>query len=261
MAAIWYSRPILIKLNSKFRYLKCVDLDYRIPDTQLKRHTIYRLFLYLLITFKWMVNFVHLHFLYFHVSFEFCASCVIHWREHSKWTDRYSLVLSTLIFPLKPNFGHLVCWCLLFLSSWLREQLEMFALMQRTAQFNRVERLVDSLSSATLTSCDNSILHVRLELIDELQETFLTSSKNWISRKLKVIWARDLTTFSLFLNYQWPPHNCFRTQNLRMVLLTVLLALSSVSLDIGQPYCRLLSFRNSLEAMRSLSFILSSLRS
>jgi len=130
-----------------------------------------------------------------------------------------------------------------------------------TAQFNRVERLVDSLSSATLTSCDNSILHVRLELIDELQETFLTSSKNWISRKLKVIWARDFTTFSLFLNYQCPPHNCFRTQNLRMVLLTVLLALSSVSLDIGQPYCRLLSFRNSLEAMRSLSFILSSLRS
>jgi len=124
---------------------------------------------------------------------------------------------------------------------------------------------VDSLSSATLTSCDKSVLHVRLELIDE---TFLTRSKNWIARKLKVIWARDFTTFSLFLNYwfanikaerkyQCPPRNCFRTQNLLMVLLTVLLALSSVSHDIGQPYCRLLSFRKSLEAMRSgLRFII-----
>jgi len=41
-----------------------------------------------------------------------------------------------------------------------------------TAFFNRVERLVDSLSSAALTSCDESGLHVRLELIDELQESF-----------------------------------------------------------------------------------------
>jgi len=31
---------------------------------------------------------------------------------------------------------------------------------------------VDSLSSAALTSCDESGLHVRLELIDELQESF-----------------------------------------------------------------------------------------
>jgi len=41
-----------------------------------------------------------------------------------------------------------------------------------TALFNRVERLVDSLSSSALTSCDESGLHVRLELIDELQESF-----------------------------------------------------------------------------------------
>jgi len=31
---------------------------------------------------------------------------------------------------------------------------------------------VDFLSSAALTSCDESGLHVRLELIDELHETF-----------------------------------------------------------------------------------------
>jgi len=31
---------------------------------------------------------------------------------------------------------------------------------------------VDSLSSAALTLCDESGLHVRLELIDELQESF-----------------------------------------------------------------------------------------
>jgi len=41
-----------------------------------------------------------------------------------------------------------------------------------TAFLNRVERLVDSLSSAALTSCDESGLHVRLQLIDELQESF-----------------------------------------------------------------------------------------
>jgi len=41
-----------------------------------------------------------------------------------------------------------------------------------TALFNRVERLVDSLSSSALTSSDESVLHVRLELIDELQESF-----------------------------------------------------------------------------------------
>jgi len=35
-----------------------------------------------------------------------------------------------------------------------------------------VERSVDSLPSAALTSCDESGLHVRLELIDELQESF-----------------------------------------------------------------------------------------
>jgi len=35
-----------------------------------------------------------------------------------------------------------------------------------------VERLVDSLSSAALTSCDESGLQVRLEFIEELQESF-----------------------------------------------------------------------------------------
>ncbi|XP_070075579.1 uncharacterized protein [Drosophila takahashii] len=47
-----------------------------------------------------------------------------------------------------------------------------FLKRKATALFNRVERLVDSLSSAALTSCDESGLHVRLELIDELQGTF-----------------------------------------------------------------------------------------
>jgi len=47
-----------------------------------------------------------------------------------------------------------------------------FLKCKATALFNRVERLVDSLSSAALTSCDESDLHVRLELIDELQESF-----------------------------------------------------------------------------------------
>jgi len=48
----------------------------------------------------------------------------------------------------------------------------MFLKRKATALFNRVERLVDSLSSSALTSCDESGLHVRLELIDELQESF-----------------------------------------------------------------------------------------
>jgi len=39
--------------------------------------------------------------------------------------------------------------------------------------------------------------------------------------------------------------NCARTQHLLMLLLSVLPAFSSVSLDIGQPYCPILSFRNS----------------
>jgi len=47
-----------------------------------------------------------------------------------------------------------------------------FLKRKATALFNRVERLVDSLSSASLTSCDESGFHVRLELIDELQESF-----------------------------------------------------------------------------------------
>jgi len=47
-----------------------------------------------------------------------------------------------------------------------------FLKRKATALFNRVERLVDSLSSAALTSCDESGLHVRLELIDELQVSF-----------------------------------------------------------------------------------------
>jgi len=47
-----------------------------------------------------------------------------------------------------------------------------FLKRKAAALFNRVERLVDSLSSAALTSCDESVLHVRLELIDELQESF-----------------------------------------------------------------------------------------
>jgi len=47
-----------------------------------------------------------------------------------------------------------------------------FLKRKATALFNRVERLVDSLSSSALTSCDESGLHVRLELIDELQESF-----------------------------------------------------------------------------------------
>jgi len=45
-----------------------------------------------------------------------------------------------------------------------------------------VERLVDSLSSAALTSCDEAGPHVRLELIDELQESFkkvLAELKEW----------------------------------------------------------------------------------
>jgi len=44
-----------------------------------------------------------------------------------------------------------------------------------TADANRAiffKAQVDSLSSAALTSCDESGLHVRLELIDELQELF-----------------------------------------------------------------------------------------
>jgi len=62
-----------------------------------------------------------------------------------------------------------------------------FLKRKATAFFNRVERLVDSLSSAALTSRDESGLHVRLELIDELHlKRFSVSSKNWISRKLKV---------------------------------------------------------------------------
>jgi len=47
-----------------------------------------------------------------------------------------------------------------------------FLKRKATALFNRVERLVVSLSSAALTSCDESGLLVRLELIDELQESF-----------------------------------------------------------------------------------------
>jgi len=47
-----------------------------------------------------------------------------------------------------------------------------FLKRKATALFIRVERLVDSLSSAALTSCDESGLHVKLELIDELQESF-----------------------------------------------------------------------------------------
>jgi len=45
-------------------------------------------------------------------------------------------------------------------------------LRKATALFDRVERLVDSLLSETLTSWDESGLHVRLELIDEHRETF-----------------------------------------------------------------------------------------
>jgi len=45
--------------------------------------------------------------------------------------------------------------------------------LKATSLFNRVERLGNPpLSSAALTSCDESGLHVRLELIDELQESF-----------------------------------------------------------------------------------------
>jgi len=47
-----------------------------------------------------------------------------------------------------------------------------FSKRKATALYNRVERLVDSLSSAALTSCDESGLHVMLELIDEVQESF-----------------------------------------------------------------------------------------
>jgi len=47
-----------------------------------------------------------------------------------------------------------------------------FLKRKATAFFNRMERLVDSLSSAALTPCDESGLHVRLELFDELQESF-----------------------------------------------------------------------------------------
>jgi len=47
-----------------------------------------------------------------------------------------------------------------------------FLKRKATALLNRVKRLVDSLSSAALTLCDESGLHVRLELIDELQESF-----------------------------------------------------------------------------------------
>jgi len=43
-----------------------------------------------------------------------------------------------------------------------------FVKRKATALFNRVERLVDSLSKAELASCDETGLHVRLELIDEL---------------------------------------------------------------------------------------------
>jgi len=42
-----------------------------------------------------------------------------------------------------------------------------FLKRKATALFNRVERLVDSLLSATLTSTDESGLHVRLELFDD----------------------------------------------------------------------------------------------
>jgi len=50
---------------------------------------------------------------------------------------------------------------------------------------------VDSLSSAALTSCDESGLHVRLELIDELQESFkkvLGFRGNWKWFKWEIWW-------------------------------------------------------------------------
>jgi len=50
----------------------------------------------------------------------------------------------------------------------------MFLKRKATALCIRVERLVDSLSSAALTSCDESGLHVKFELIDELHGFFRT---------------------------------------------------------------------------------------
>jgi len=74
---------------------------------------------------------------------------VIHSRKHSQIRSRCFLALFTLIFALKPNFEHLVCWCLLLLPSCLREIVEMLPLdpnreiflkRKETALFHRVER-------------------------------------------------------------------------------------------------------------------------
>ncbi|XP_043063573.1 uncharacterized protein LOC122319825 [Drosophila ficusphila] len=47
-----------------------------------------------------------------------------------------------------------------------------FLKRKATSMFNRVERLMESLSSSALNSFDDSGLHVRLELIEELQTAF-----------------------------------------------------------------------------------------
>jgi len=91
----------------------------------------------------------------------------------------YSLVCFALIFPLEPNFGILSAEFLVFVLAMPTGTFgdvtayairAIFLKRKASALFNRAELLVDSLSSAALTSCDESGLHVRLKLIDELQE-------------------------------------------------------------------------------------------
>jgi len=112
---------------------------------------------------------------------------------------------------------------------------EIFLKRKAIALFNRVERLVHSLSSSALSLCDDSSLHVKLELIDELQESFKRVLGELEELDFEEIESDFLLTASL-RKFSAP---------------------SSVSLDIGQHCCSHLSFQNSLEVMQGgLIFIL-----
>jgi len=124
-----------------------------------------------------------------------------------------------------------------------------FLKRKATALFNKVERLVDSLQVRRLSG-----LYVRLELIDEFQESFKKvpdELEELDFEKIESDFSEKFDNILVILKSSARAeiskcaHSSFHTQ------LTEFSAPSSANLDIGQHYCPHLIFQNSLEVMQS----------
>jgi len=125
---------------------------------------------------------------------------------------------------------------------------------------------VVTLSSEALTSSDKSGLRVRLELIDELQESFkkvLGELEELDFEEIEIDLSKRFNDIFVILKLSVRAEISKRASQLLSHstfadgITPGVLSPSSVSLDIGQHCCPYLSFQDSLEVMQSgLIFIL-----